>query len=60
MFFVEILLLLNFTVLCAIMLTIWRIRDHVERLVDARTGGGAGPSVTASSTATTSAKPPAA
>ncbi len=56
MFYVEVFLLLIFTVLCAIMLTLWRIRDQLERLADTRAGGTT-PSVSASSS---SAKPPAA
>ena len=53
MFFVEIFLLLNFTVLCAILVALWSIRTQLERI-----GGGSGR--LDSSTATSAAKPPAA
>jgi hypothetical protein len=29
MFYVEIFLLLNFTALCAILVVLWQIRDHL-------------------------------
>ncbi len=29
MFYVEIFLIMNFTVLCAILVVLWQIRDHV-------------------------------
>jgi hypothetical protein len=29
MFYVEIFLLLNFTALCAILVVLWQIRDHM-------------------------------
>ena len=37
MFYVEIFLLLIFTVLCGILLALWRIREQLERLA---AGGG--------------------
>jgi hypothetical protein len=55
MFYVEIFLLLIFTVLCGILLALWRIREILERNVPGATLGGA-----ASSAAATSARPPAA
>jgi hypothetical protein len=36
MFYVEIFLLLNFTVLCAILVTLWSIRDHMKRVSDGK------------------------
>ena len=57
MFYVEIFLLLIFTVLCAILLALWRIREQLERL------GGANPGALAASppsTASPSSRPPAA
>ena len=53
MFFVEIFLLLNFTVLCAILVALWSIRSHLERI-----SGASG--TLGSSTTTGAAKPPAA
>jgi hypothetical protein len=54
MFFVEIFLLLIFTVLCGILLALWRIREQLERI------GGEGGKLAPSSAATSSAHPPAA
>ena len=55
MFYVEIFLLLIFTVLCGILLALWRIREILERNVaDAATLGAARPA------AATSSRPPAA
>ena len=31
MFYVEIFLLLNFTALCAILVVLWQIRDHLVK-----------------------------
>ena len=53
MFYVEIFLLLIFTVLCGILLALWRIREVLEKMDGTGALGGA----TAS---TTSARPPAA
>lgn len=53
MFFVEIFLLLNFTVLCAILVALWSIRTHVEKIA------GSGGSL-AAPPASPSARPPAA
>jgi hypothetical protein len=54
MFYVEIFLLLIFTVLCGILVALWSIRSHLERI----SGGG---SLGAGSTPVASAaKPPAA
>jgi hypothetical protein len=55
MFFVEIFLLLNFTVLCAILLALWRIREQLERMA-----AGNGTLSAGSSAATSAARPPAA
>ena len=33
MFYVEIFLLLNFTVLCAILVTLWGMREQLGRIV---------------------------
>jgi hypothetical protein len=53
MFFVEIFLLLNFTVLCAILLALWGIRTQLEKI--AGSGGSLGAAPPASA-----ARPPAA
>ena len=53
MFYVEIFLLLIFTVLCGILLALWRIREQLERIGGTSALGAAPPS-------TTSARPPAA
>ena len=56
MFYVEIFLLLIFTVLCGILLALWRIREILERNI-----GGEAPLGAATSSATaTSSRPPAA
>jgi hypothetical protein len=52
MFFVEIFLLLIFTVLCAILLALWSIRTQLEKI-----GGGSG---ALSAPPASSARPPAA
>ncbi len=55
MFYVEIFLLLIFTVLCGILLSLWRIREQLERIAPGSgTLGGARPS------SERSARPPAA
>lgn len=36
MFFVEIFLLLNFTVLCGILVTLWSMRDQLKRISDGK------------------------
>lgn len=55
MFYVEIFLLLIFTVLCGILLALWRIREVLER----QEGGGViGSGSTAKSTAA-GGRPPA-
>ncbi|MGZ3404982.1 MAG: hypothetical protein ACXVDD_04080 [Polyangia bacterium] len=54
MFYVEIFLLLIFTVLCGILLALWRIRELLER------GAGQGALGAAPTSASTSARPPAA
>jgi hypothetical protein len=56
MFFVEIFLLLIFTVLCGILLALWRIREQLEHMSGTSALGAAPPSATASSPA----RPPAA
>ncbi len=43
MFFVEIFLLLNFTALCAILVVLWQIRDHLVRPALPAKGGEAKP-----------------
>ena len=43
MFFVEIFLLLIFTVLCGILLALWRIRELLEQLQGSGTALGAAP-----------------
>ena len=53
MFYVEIFLLLIFTVLCGILLALWRIREVLEKMDGTGALGDAKPS-------TTSARPPAA
>ena len=55
MFYVEIFLLLIFTVLCGILLALWRIREVLERME----GGGA-LGAARSSTSSAGARPPAA
>ena len=58
MFFVEIFLLLIFTVLCGILLALWRIREQLEHIAGtnpAALGGSA-----ASPAAGASSRPPAA
>jgi hypothetical protein len=55
MFYVEIFLLLIFTVLCGILLALWRIREILER----HTGDAATLGATSASAATSS-RPPAA
>ena len=52
MFFVEIFLLLNFTVLCAILVALWSIRTQLEKMA------GSGGSLAAAPPS--SARPPAA
>ena len=52
MFYVEIFLLLIFTVLCGILLALWRIRELLERSAPPATLGATPP--------TSSARPPAA
>jgi hypothetical protein len=54
MFFVEIFLLLIFTVLCGILLALWRIRELIERAPGTDALGAAPPSASAG------ARPPAA
>jgi hypothetical protein len=54
MFYVEIFLLLIFTVLCGILLALWRIRELLER------GAGQGALGAAPTSTSTSARPPAA
>ncbi|HEX8952966.1 MAG TPA: hypothetical protein VF997_02275 [Polyangia bacterium] len=57
MFYVEIFLLLIFTVLCGILLALWRIREQLERITAGAGGAlGASPPTTGSS----SSRPPAA
>jgi len=53
MFYVEIFLLLIFTVLCGILLALWRIREQLERI--SRDGGTLG---AARSTMAASTRPP--
>ena len=53
MFYVEIFLLLIFTVLCGILLALWRIREILERSAPPAALGSAPPSSSAS-------RPPAA
>ena len=53
MFFVEIFLLLIFTVLCGILLALWRIRELIERPAGADSLHAAPPATSAS------ARPPA-
>jgi hypothetical protein len=55
MFYVEIFLLLIFTVLCGILLALWRIREVLERIEGTGALGAAPPS-----TSTAGARPPAA
>ena len=55
MFYVEIFLLLIFTVLCGILLALWRIREQLERMTSG--GGALGAAPPASSS---SSRPPAA
>lgn len=57
MFFVEIFLLLIFTVLCGILLALWRIREQLEHMAGTSALGGGSTSTTASSS---SSRPPAA
>ena len=54
MFYVEIFLLLIFTVLCGILLALWRIREQLERMSGGGALGAAPPAGTSSS------RPPAA
>jgi hypothetical protein len=56
MFYVEIFLLLIFTVLCGILLALWRIREILER----HTGDAATLGATSPPSAATSSRPPAA
>jgi hypothetical protein len=44
MFYVEIFLLLNFTALCAILVVLWQIRDHLVQR--AQLPGAAAPAAT--------------
>lgn len=55
MFYVEIFLLLIFTVLCGILLALWRIREQLERMAAGGSTLGAAPPAGASSS-----RPPAA
>jgi hypothetical protein len=55
MFYVEIFLLLIFTVLCGILLALWRIREVLERMEGTSALRAAPPS-----TSTAGARPPAA
>ena len=55
MFFVEIFLLLIFTVLCGILLALWRIREQLEQL-----SSGGGTLGAAGSSPPAASKPPAA
>ena len=54
MFYVEIFLLLIFTVLCGILLALWRIREVLERM------GGTGALGSAPPASSSSGRPPAA
>lgn len=36
MFFVEVFLIMNFAALCAILVVLWQIRDHIVRDAGAR------------------------
>lgn len=56
MFYVEIFLLLIFTVLCGILLALWRIREQLERMTAGGGTLGAAPPASTSS----SSRPPAA
>ncbi len=56
MFYVEIFLLLIFTVLCGILLAHWRIREQLEHMAGTSPNALGG----SSSTASTSSRPPAA
>ena len=55
MFYVEIFLLLIFTVLCGILLALWRIREQLERM-----SAAAGTLAAAPPAGTSSSRPPAA
>ena len=57
MFFVEIFLLLIFTVLCGILLALWRIRELIERLT---AGGGTLAATAAAGGAGSTSRPPVA
>ena len=56
MFYVEIFLLLIFTVLCGILLALWRIREQLERL----TAGGGTLGAASPPGGASSSRPPAA
>lgn len=56
MFYVEIFLLLIFTVLCGILLALWRIREQLEHM----TAGGSTLGAAAPPASTSSSRPPAA
>ena len=57
MFYVEIFLLLIFTVLCGILLALWRIREQLERL---GTGSSASAALGRAATTSAASSPPAA
>ena len=59
MFYVEIFLLLIFTVLCGILLALWRIREILERHASGGAAIAAAPAATVTS-AGASTRPPAA
>jgi hypothetical protein len=56
MFYVEIFLLLIFTVLCGILLALWRIREQLERMA----AGSGTPLSAAAPSSGAAARPPAA
>ena len=59
MFYVEIFLLLIFTVLCGILLALWRIREQLDRLIADKAPLAAAPT-TSTTAAGAGARPPAA
>ena len=61
MSFTDIFLLLIFTVLCGILLALWRIREQLERIAGGDTSLGApAKAASASASPAASSKPPAA